>query len=620
MKPLKIVSCLFFGLALALAGCQSDSPTEPGGGGGGPVATPKPPEPVTTFTVTITASPPQLDAGSTTPSSVIVDVRRNDTGQPPPDLTEVTLSTNLGSFGSTGGTQEVTLQLVNGRAQTNFFAGAETGTATLRAVIGPSVGVANLLIGEAETFFVSAITPGVGDPQGGEEVTITGGGFDAPVRVTFNSATAQVLSVSPNRIRVRTPSAAAAGVTVPVGSTAQVSVGVTINVNETGTATDQLANAFTYSHGGGGIQQPTFFSISPASGINDGGTTVRIRGSGFQTPIQLFFGIGASADSFNGVEAQVQSVTATEIVAVTPAARGFGQNLVNQLVDILIKNVNTGFSTVAPDAFKYGSEVLITAMSPGSGPFTGGTRVTIFGQGFDSPVAVSLGGIGQQVVSVTGTEVEFVTVGINVATCPASGFITANGVTVTNIETGTSGSASLGFNYTVPRPLIFAVTPNAGAVGSQTTITGQGFPLPVGGQNLVRVTFGGTSDSGASAQIIGNNTDRTIVVRVPTPPPSFQFTTQTCDDQPGGETGIRTLPTAISVTVTDLSGTGCSTTLSNAFTLPSPTGNQCVGDTAAPIVPQCNDTLDNDSDGLIDFGIGPTNDPGCTSATDNTEA
>jgi hypothetical protein len=610
MKPLKIVSCLFFGLALALASCQSDSPTEPGGGGG--PATPKPPDPVTTFNVTVTASPSQLVAGGTDPSSITVDVRRNDTGQPPADLTEVVLSTSLGNFGSSAGPQEVTLQLVNGRAQAVLYPGTDQGTATVRAVIGPSAGAANVQIGQAATFFISSIVPGVGDPAGGEDVTITGGGFDGPVRVTFNSATAQVLSVQSNRIRVRTPSATAAGVTVPVGSTASVSISVTINLNETGTLTDQLANAFTYAHGGGGIQQPQVFSVSPASGTNDGGTTVRIRGTGFQAPIQLFFGIGVSAASFNGVEAQVQSVSSTEIVAVTPAARGFGQNLVDQLVDVLVKNVNSGFSTVASDVFKYGSEVLITAMGPGSGPFTGGTRVTIFGQGFNAPVAVSLGGVGQQVVSVTGTEVEFITSGVTVAACPANGLVTVNGVSVTNIETGTSATAALGFNYVVPRPLIFGVNPISGAVNSLVTINGQNFPTNP------RVTFGGDSSIGASAQLISNNST-SIVVRVPTPPPGFVYTTQACDDIPGGEPGIRTLPTAISVTVTDLGGTGCATTLANAFTLPSPSGATCVGDTGPVVAPACNDGIDNDLDGLIDFGPGPTNDPGCTSALDVTE-
>ena len=613
MKPLKIVSSLFFGLALALAGCQSDSPTEPGGGGG-PVATPKPPEPVTTFNVTVTANPSQLTAGSTTPSNVTVDVRRNDNGLPPADLTSVVLSTSLGNFNSAGGPQEVTLQLVNGRAQASLFASADQGTATVRAVVGSSAGVANVQIGQAESFFISSIAPAVGDPQGGDQVTISGGGFDDPVRVTFNTATAQVLSVTPTRIRVRTPSATAAGVSVPVGSTASVNIGVTINVNETGTQTDSLVSAFTYAHGGGGtIDQPTFFSISPASGTNDGGTTVRIRGTGFQAPVQVFFGIGTSAASFNGVEAHVQSVSATEIVAVTPAARGFGQNLVNQLVDILIKNVNSGFNTVASDAFKYGSDVLITAMGPGSGPFTGGTRVTIFGQGFDAPVAVSLGGVGQQVVSVTGTEIEFITSGVTVSACPANGLVTVTGVSVTNIESGASGSAGLGFNYVVPRPLIFGVSPTSGTIGTTATISGQNF------SSTVRVTFAGDSSSGSSAQILSQSAT-SISVRVPTPPPGFSFATQPCDGNGDGNAGgTQNIPTPVSVTVTDLSGTGCATTLANAFTL-TPTNTTCTGDNTTPTVFQCSDGIDNDGDTFIDFGGGPTNDPQCSSATDNSES
>lgn len=618
MKPLKIMSCLLFGLALAVAGCQSDSPTEPGGGSSTP-ATPKPPVPVTTFRVTVTASPSQLQANGTTPSNVTVDVVRSDTGQAPPDTTEVVLTTTLGTFGAVGGLQQVTLQLVNGRAQAALYPGADVGTATVRAVIGPSAGAANVQIGQAATFFISSIVPGVGDPQGGQEVTINGGGFDGPVRVAFNSATAQVLSVTPSRIRVRTPSAAAAGVDVPVGSTAPVTVSVTINVNETGVLTDQLQNGFIYALGGGGVQQPQVFSASPSSGTNDGGTRVRILGSGFQAPVQVFFGIGG-AGAFQGVEARVDSVTSGEIIVTSPAARGFGQSLLNQLVGIMVKNVNSGFSTVSGGLFKYGSELLITSMGPGSGPFTGGTRVTIFGQGFDSPVAVSLGGVGQQVVSVTGTEIEFVTVGVNVPTCPVNGIITVSGVSVTNIETGAGAQAGLGFNYIVPRPLIFGVSPTSGSVGTTVTITGQN----LGG--TVRLTFGGDTTSGSSATVLTNN-GSTITARVPTPPSGFTFNTQPCDGNGDGNAGgTQNVPTPISVTITDLTGTGCSTTLSNAFTL-NPTNTTCTGDTTTPISFQCSDGVDNDADGFIDHSsvnpAGPPNgdpDPQCTSPTDNTEA
>jgi len=607
MKSMKIVSCLVVGLALALAGCTSDSPTEPGGGGGGP-ATPKVPEPVTTFRVTVTANPSQIAAGSNTPSNITVDVVRNDNGQPPPDLTEVTLTTNLGGFGASGGPQTVTLQLVNGRAQAVLFPGTDIGTATVRAVVGPSAGAANVQIGQAATFFISSVVPAVGDPQGGDEVTINGGGFDPPVRVTFNNATAQVLSVQPNRIRVRTPSATAAGVTVPVGSTAPVTVGVTINLNESGTATDSLSNGFTYAHGGGGIQQPEIFAVSPASGTNDGGTTVRITGSGFQTPVQVFFGIGTTVDNFNGVEAQVQSVTANELVVVTPAARGFGQNLVNQVVDILVKNVNSGFSTIVQDRFKYGSDVLITAMGPGTGSYLGGTHVTIFGQGFDAPVAVSLGGIGQNVVSVTGTEIEFITAGVAVATCPANGFVTVTGVSVTNLESGATGTApNLSFNYSVPRPLVFSIAPTSGHAPpnpTQVTITGQGFPTSPRPQ----VTFGGGTTNGAVAPTPTVSADgTTLTTTVPNPPPSFTFNTQPCDSNGDGVSGTIQVPTPISVTVTDLVTT-CSATLSNAFTL-SPQSAAC-NDPAV-----CNNGLDDDGDGFTDFPA----DTGCSSATDPSE-
>src|SRR6185295_2308208 len=314
-----------FAFALAaVLGCTS-SPTEPSGGGG--VISPKPPDPVVTFTVTVSANPSQITAGGTGSSTITVEVRRTDNGQPPADLTPVTLTTSLGGFGSTTGPQSVQLQLVNGRAQATLFAGAETGTATVRAELKDSAGVTiaggatNVGIGQAATFFVSSVDPNIGSPQGGEQVAILGGGFETPVRVTFNGAAATVRDVKPNRITITTPSAAAAGVTVGVGQTASVSVQVTINVNELNQDVDTIDRGFTYTLGGG-TDQPQVFSVSPASGSNDGGTRVTIVVDGFQAPVQVLFGIGATANAFNGVEATVESVTPTRIVAITPAARG----------------------------------------------------------------------------------------------------------------------------------------------------------------------------------------------------------------------------------------------------------------------------------------------------------
>ncbi|HEX7185853.1 MAG TPA: IPT/TIG domain-containing protein [Thermoanaerobaculia bacterium] len=608
MRLSKSFTRVLIGLAfVAAAGCQSDSPTEPTGGG--PIQ-PVPPIPVTQYIVTVTANPPQLAVGATAPSIVTVQVRRADNGQAPPDLTDVTITTSLGEFGSAGsGLQTTTVDLVNGQAQVALFPGTGVGTATIRAEIERSAGVGTVQIGQAQPFFISSIQPGVGSPAGGEEVRILGGGFEGPVRVTFNGIPVQVLSVSPTQIRVRTPSATQAGINVPVGQAVPVNVGVTINVNEANQASDSLANGFTYAQGGG-IQQPVITGVTPTSGTNDGGTPVRIIGDGFQAPMQVFFGQG-DPDSFNGVEATVQSVTRNEIVVLSPAARGFGQNNLNQLVNILVRNTNTGFSAIRPAAFQYGSRILITAMGPGSGSYLGGTRVTIQGQGFDEPVAVSLGGIGQQVISVTGTQIVFITSGVRVSTCPANGIVEANGVSVTNIETGdTATAANLGFDFTVPLPVITGVNPNSGSVNSNLTISGVSFA------QSVQVLFGDPAN-GSSAPIV-SQTGSSIVVRVPTPPQGFAFATEPCDGNNDGIAGgTRNIPTPISVTVRNLDGTGCAVTLSNAFTL-NPPNTTCANDNSVPPPPpptQCTDGFDNDSDGLTDAA-----DPQCTGPTDNSES
>lgn len=607
MKPSRIVFHLLSVLLLVMAfGCQSDSPTEPSNS---PPAAPIPPTPVTTYAITVTASPGQLTAGSGTGTTITIDVRRTDTGQAPADLTPVTVTTNIGSFGAFGsGTRQVTLNLVNGRAQTVLFADGEVGTATVRATVGSSAGVTNVAIGQAGTFFISSVTPSIGTPQGGEEVSILGGGFDGPIRVTFNGAAAQVRSVSPTRIRVVVPPAAAAGITVGVGESVPVNVAVTINYNETGAASDTLPAGFTYSLGGN-VQQPAILSVTPNAGTNDGGTRITIVGEGFQAPVQVLFGSGTTG-SFDGIEATVLETTPTRLVVLSPAAAGFGQNNVNQLVSILVRNLNNGFATVSPAAFKYGNKIIITAMGPGSGSYLGGTRVTIFGQGFDDPVAVSLGGIGQAPVSVTGTEVVFITSGVPLTSCPSNGIVSVSGVSVTNIDTGDSGSASIGFSYTVPLPLLFGVNPQAGAVGSNVTLTGQNFSANV------QVLFGDATN-GAAASIVSKSSTA-ITVKVPTPPSGFVFTTEPCDGNGDGIAGgTRNVATPISVTVRNLDGTGCLVTLSNAFTV-SPQNTTCTGDNSTPPPPptvQCNDTFDNDADGFIDAA-----DPQCTGPTDNSES
>lgn len=555
---------------VAALGCTS-SPTEPSS----PPVTSKPPVPQTTYTVTVTANPPNITGGGTNSSTVTVEVHRTDNGQPPADGSQVTVNTTLGNFNSTGGPQSVTLALVNGRAQAALFAGTEVGTAAVTASFGGGTGAANVNIGAPATFFVSSVSPSAGDAAGGQTVTILGGGFAAPVQVTFGGAAATVRSVSPNQIVVVTPSAAAAGAPVGVGQTSTVNVMVTNHANQVNEMSDSVDRGFTYSLGGGPGGPPAVFSVNPASGSNEGGTRVVITGTGFVAPVQVLFGIGSTASSFNGIEGTVVSVTPTQIVALTPAARGFGQNLNNQVVDVLVKEVNTGFSSIGSQQFKYGTQVRITAMGPGGGSYLGGTRVTIDGSGFEGPVAVSFQfaspnvSVAQQVISVSGSQIVILTSPAPLpTTCPRNGLLSATSVTVVNINTGDSDTANLGFNAQIPLPAITGISPNTGGTGANVTINGRDFsPQNVG------VTFGSGS-AGSSAQVL-SSTATSISLLVPTPPSGFTF-----DMVPCGNGGMRNAPTAITVTVTDLS-TGCTSAFTNGFLL-APSDVTCQNQTTTP--------------------------------------
>ena len=391
---------------------------------------------------------------------------------------------------------------------------------------------------------------------------------------------------------------------------------MTINVNEVNQVSDTIERGFTYASGGGNPAQPQVFSLTPQSGNNEGGTQVTIVGEGFQSPVQVLFGIGSSAETFDGVEATVQSVTPTRIVVITPAATGFGQNLNNQLVDVLIKNINTGFSTVRRQQFKYGTDVLITAMDTGSGSYAGGTRVTIQGQGFDAPVAVSFNfenpsvSVAQQVVSVTGTQIVIRTSPAPLPDdCPENGLIEVNSIRVVNIESGDFDDANLGFNFILPSPLVFNVNPPGGAPASTAVISGSNFAPNV------QVLFG-DPQTGSSAQVL-SQTASSITVRVPNAPQGFNFIQEPCDGNGDGiPGGMRNAPTPITVTVRNLDGTDCAGTLSNSYVL-TPPNTTCNGDSSTPPPPatvQCNDGFDNDGDTLIDAA-----DPQCTGPTDNTE-
>lgn len=548
---------LAVGLAAAV-GCSSDDPKSPTA----PPTTPVPPVTPVTYSVTVASSKSVLPVNTTEFANVTVRAARTDTGAAPPNLTKVTLTTTLGAFGNAAGPQTLEAELINGQVVVAFFPGATVGTATLRAQVGDSVGFGSVRVAEEEspTFYISSVSPNTGSPQGGETVDILGGGFDPPFRVTFGGVAATVLSSSGSRISVRTPAYTQG---LPAGETAPVTVSVTINYNEEGSQTDSLPSGFIYTNGGGGgILQPTIFSVTPATGPNEGGTEVVINGDGFDAPVQVQFGKGTASVPY--VEAQLVSVSRTRIVVLTPAATAFGQANLNQLIDIKVTNLNTGRFGIATNSFRYGVSILITSIGPGEGPSTGGQQVTIYGQGFDEPVAVGLANVAQQVLSVSGTEIVVLTVPVEITTCADK----SGPSQVTNIESGDTATGP-NYIYRALKPIITGVSPSSGSQngGTNVTITGVNFTSPM----VVEFTIGGQTFSAQVTSISAT----TIVVKSPAVPNSV-LTSEACDVDGDGTPGTRYIATSATVKVTSPL-TSCTDDFAGAF-LYTPASTTCVGD------------------------------------------
>jgi PKD repeat protein len=555
-------------LALFAAACNSTNPVAPnpqtpggGTGGGG------------TGSYTITLQPSSLTAtvGATTPVAVAISVKRSDTSAAPPAGTKIALSTDLGSFGTDGAGKPLQLQSLTldatGQAQTGFFPGSAMGTAHILAQVDTSTAKLNLTVQDPVVvpFFVTSVTPNFGSPTGGTVVTITGSGFLAPVRVAFGTVVATVTDVSDKTIHLLSPRPATP---VDVGTTLVVDLTVTNNLAKT-PVTDTLTGAYTYVNGPS-LDRPIILSVVPPNGPNAGGTQVDIHGSGFDSDrnaLQVFFGL-RSASGFDGVPATVLSATKTDIQVSSPNAATLGPSLLNQQVDILVRNLTTGFETTAVSAFKYeGTQIAATSMSPTSGPYTGGTLVTIQGQGFVKPVEVQFGGVTQTVdqSTVTVRRILATTVPVAVSDCkPPSGPLT-----IKNLNTGEMATTGFLFSYTVPVPVILQVSPVAGkqAGGDTVTITGKDF------ESNVRVEFGGIA--AVTPQVAPSGASLTAQ----TPAFTGAFDSVPCDDNGDGQMGLKYRPKAVDVKVTSLA-TGCTDTFALAFSY-NPTDTSCRGDVKA---------------------------------------
>ena len=489
------VLLLFTALAAGLTACSADSPTPttPKGKGGGSNA----------LQISLFTNNANPTAGLCSTVQAVVTLN----GVSVPDGTGVNFSTNFGVF-EQNAQPAVSVVTQNGSAVTaicsNFVGVAKvrasvtvsglTNSATISVSFQPSA---------AAVPFFSFCSPNNGPNTGGTVLTINGGlffGDASSTRVQFTAmgVTRQgvVQSVTSSSVTVLTPAfPEATSPTVPVDVT------ITFGTNTGSPVTISAPSCFVYGNVLG--DQPTVTAVRPSTGSNDGGTRVTIIGSGFVPPVQVFFG---------NVEAPAPtSVTFNQIVVLSPAATGPGLANRNQTVSVRVHNITSGKDSPAfSGGFTYVTALQITAVSgPGVQRIDSGfVPITIFGNGFSSPMAVSLAGIGASVSSVSATQLVVVPTLPFVSSCADI----SGPIIVTNVNNGDSVTAQVTFTYSVVAagPVINGVSPQSGEfpIVSQITISGFNFPVNV---SDVQVLIGTRS-----ATVI-STTPSSILVALPDP-------------------------------------------------------------------------------------------------------
>jgi len=213
---------------------------------------------------------------------------------------------------------------------------------------------------------------------------------------------------------------------------------------------------------------PTVTGLSPSVGDSLGGTVVTVQGTNFSiTPGGTLVSFGAAAAT------NVSCASVTQCTATSPAGAG--------TVDVVVTVAGQPSTFTNASKFTY-QPLTVTAITPNSGPMTGGTSVTITGTGFTSSAVINFGANpATSVLCATPTTCTAVT--------PAFAGTGTVHVTVTAGAQTSNTSGADQFTYVAQStlPSVTSVTPNRG-------FTAGGTPIKITGSNLANPTainFGG---------------------------------------------------------------------------------------------------------------------------------
>ena len=318
------------------------------------------------------------------------------------------------------------------------------------------------------------------------EFSTTGGGFN-------NTNVQEIVRTTTNGVASVTLSSSTSG-----AATVRATVGnVTRTVNLTFSTRPPLDPPAS--------TVPTVSSVTPAIGIPGGGQTVRVNGTNFAGPVRVLFDTGAAVP----IEGFVVSSSETSIEVITPSVNlGAGQQLLADVIVITRAGTANEQRAEAEDLFTFRNEQLqprFGTASPNSGPINGGTRVTIFGDGFQSLVQVLFGFAEAKVINVDYNQILVEAPAARDTSPTGSGTVTGPvPVTIRNINSQLEVLVPDAFRYVSDLDITSYRPINGPSTGGTTiTIDGTGFVAPV--DVLV---------AGVRAQVLEVTGSR-IVVRTP---------------------------------------------------------------------------------------------------------
>lgn len=296
---------------------------------------------------------------------------------------------------------------------------------------------------------LDAVQPSSGEAMGGDRIRLLGSNLNDVDSVQFDGRNARIVSRSSVELVVLLPSARVAGSQfTPLVGPVDISVS-----SADGSAT--LPLAFTYVD-----TRPVLREIAPDTGSLRGGGRATVRGANLDAVRSV---------SFGDVEATIVSRSEFSLVVTIPPTQA------TSTTQVKVSATNDAGSSSSMLSYTYvPAPPTFYRVSPGSGPWIGGTLVRILGVNLDEVTEVKFGSAMATILGRSSEELE-----VLVPSAVDAGAALDGGESITVEVRNPDGAFRLrqSFRYSPPAPVITQVTPAAGrlAGGTQVTITGSNF-------------------------------------------------------------------------------------------------------------------------------------------------